>query len=160
MMLQTKSFITIIFFLFFNFSITSILYSKFSILTMAENQPSSSALYIVHTEQPTEGVDHEAFHLQTLSSVLGSEEAAKESLIYVYKSAATGFSAKLTPEQVSELEKIQTQNALNMVNVGLSKQDAVVFLSVQVYKLAIYYFLLIYSLLSRDGSSSSRPSRP
>ena len=33
-----------------------------------------------------------------------SEEAAKESLIYVYKSAATGFSAKLTPEQVSELE--------------------------------------------------------
>ncbi|CAO2835296.1 unnamed protein product [Amaranthus hypochondriacus] len=105
MMLHTKSSITIIFFLFFNFSITSILYSKSSILTMAENQPSSSALYIVHTEQPTEGVDHEAFHLQTLSSALGSEEAAKESLIYVYKSAATGFSAKLTPEQVSELEK-------------------------------------------------------
>ncbi|XP_057532498.1 subtilisin-like protease SBT3.16 isoform X3 [Amaranthus tricolor] len=112
MMLQTKSFITIIFFLFFNFSITSILYSKFSILTMAENQPSSSALYIVHTEQPTEGVDHEAFHLQTLSSVLGSEEAAKESLIYVYKSAATGFSAKLTPEQVSELESRETIGTL------------------------------------------------
>ncbi|XP_057532500.1 subtilisin-like protease SBT3.16 isoform X5 [Amaranthus tricolor] len=119
MMLQTKSFITIIFFLFFNFSITSILYSKFSILTMAENQPSSSALYIVHTEQPTEGVDHEAFHLQTLSSVLGSEEAAKESLIYVYKSAATGFSAKLTPEQVSELE-----NHPGVIMVAESKNKA------------------------------------
>lgn len=36
-----------------------------------------------------------------------SEEAAKESLIYVYKAAATGFSAKLTPEQVAELSSKQ-----------------------------------------------------
>ncbi|KNA20042.1 hypothetical protein SOVF_056020 isoform A [Spinacia oleracea] len=75
---------------------------------MAEAAPASSApadVYIVYTEQPAEGSDHESFHLSTLSSVVGSEEAAKESLIYVYKSAATGFSAKLTPEQVSLLEK-------------------------------------------------------
>ncbi|KAL2893591.1 Subtilisin-like protease SBT3.17 [Bienertia sinuspersici] len=36
---------------------------------------------------------------------LMSEEAAKESLIYVYKNAAMGFSAKLTPDQVSEIQK-------------------------------------------------------
>ncbi|GAB2217544.1 hypothetical protein Droror1_Dr00000741 [Drosera rotundifolia] len=64
-----------------------------------------AAVYIVYTEQPLEGVDAETHHLRTLSSVLGSEEAAKDALIYVYKTATTGFSAKLTPEQVAELSK-------------------------------------------------------
>ncbi|KAL2927528.1 Subtilisin-like protease SBT3.16 [Bienertia sinuspersici] len=75
---------------------------------MAEAAPASSStpnVYIVYTEQPTDGLDYESFHLRTLSSVLGSKEAAKESLIYVYKNAAMGFSAKLTPEQVSEIQK-------------------------------------------------------
>lgn len=44
---------------------------KSSNLAMAEAPPSSSGVYIVYTEQPTEGSDHEAFHLRTLSSVLG-----------------------------------------------------------------------------------------
>lgn len=38
-----------------------------------------------------------------LDLVIDSKEAAKVALIYVYKSAATGFSAKLTPEQVAEI---------------------------------------------------------
>ncbi|KAJ0923208.1 putative peptidase S8 propeptide/proteinase inhibitor I9 [Helianthus annuus] len=34
-----------------------------------------------------------------------SEEAAKGALLYTYKHAACGFSAKLTPKQVEQLSK-------------------------------------------------------
>ncbi|KAJ8445176.1 hypothetical protein Cgig2_029548 [Carnegiea gigantea] len=95
------------------------------------SSPATSAgVYIVYTEKPAATVEPESHHLSTLASVLGrilaaielllpdvrlsslkmdvlvySEEAAKESLVYVYKNAATGFSAKLTPAQASQLEK-------------------------------------------------------
>ncbi|KAH7671170.1 Tripeptidyl-peptidase II protein [Dioscorea alata] len=64
-------------------------------------------VYIVYMEPPLEGDKGgpEAYHIRTLASVLGSEEAAREALVYSYKHAASGFSAKLTPKQVSELSK-------------------------------------------------------
>ncbi|XP_023872026.1 subtilisin-like protease SBT3.3 [Quercus suber] len=91
-----------------------------SITTMAERVPekkpdqssssstsseSESAVHIVYVERPQD-MEPEAFHIQTLASVLGSEEAAKEALIYSYKTAASGFSAKLTPQQVSLISKL------------------------------------------------------
>ncbi|XP_038719573.1 subtilisin-like protease SBT3.17 [Tripterygium wilfordii] len=63
-----------------------------------------SKVHIVYTEQPKDE-ESEAYHIRTLSSVVGSEEAAKEALVYSYKTAVSGFSAKLTPEQVTEMQK-------------------------------------------------------
>ncbi|KFK41610.1 hypothetical protein AALP_AA2G150800 [Arabis alpina] len=66
---------------------------------------SEAKVHIVYTEKPTGNEDPKSAHLRTLSTVLGSEEAANDALIYTYKEAATGFSAKLTPEQVDEISK-------------------------------------------------------
>ncbi|KAG8085695.1 hypothetical protein GUJ93_ZPchr0010g10941 [Zizania palustris] len=63
-----------------------------------------AAVHIVYVTRP-EGADPEEFHIRTLAAVLGSEEKAKEAVLYHYKQAASGFSAKLTPQQVEELKK-------------------------------------------------------
>ncbi|KAJ1703226.1 hypothetical protein LUZ63_003005 [Rhynchospora breviuscula] len=63
-----------------------------------------ATVHIVYVDRP-EGADPEEFHIRTLGSVLGSEEAAKGAVLYHYKTAASGFSAKLTPSQVEELKK-------------------------------------------------------
>ncbi|KAL5232586.1 hypothetical protein ABZP36_031362 [Zizania latifolia] len=63
-----------------------------------------AAVHIVYVSRP-EDADAEEFHIRTLAAVLGSEEKAKEAVLYHYKHAASGFSAKLTPQQVEELKK-------------------------------------------------------
>ncbi|GLT68223.1 hypothetical protein SLA2020_404750 [Shorea laevis] len=94
---------------------TRIIFSSllFISLAMAESAPiakpldsssSPATVQIVYTERP-QNEEPEAFHIRTLTAVLGSDEAAKEALVYSYKTAASGFSAKLTPDQVSEISK-------------------------------------------------------
>ncbi|KAL5711339.1 hypothetical protein ACHQM5_021804 [Ranunculus cassubicifolius] len=75
--------------------------------TMAAESGTGSkdaAVHIIYCEKP-EGEEPEAYHIRTLTSVLGSEDAAKDAMLYSYKAAASGFSAKLTPEQVSQISK-------------------------------------------------------
>ncbi|VVA94981.1 unnamed protein product [Arabis nemorensis] len=84
--------------------------SILALIVMAESTgapaPTSEAkVHIIYTEKPTGNEDPRAYHLRTLTSALGSEQAAKDALIYTYKEAATGFSARLTPEQVAEISK-------------------------------------------------------
>ncbi|KAG6479609.1 hypothetical protein ZIOFF_063077 [Zingiber officinale] len=43
--------------------------------------------------------------IETLTSVLGSEEAAQKALVYVYDYVFPGFAAKLTPSEAFKLEK-------------------------------------------------------
>ncbi|CAN6555423.1 unnamed protein product [Malus baccata var. baccata] len=86
----------------------------FSVFAMADQSApksaaaasSETAVHIVYTERPLENEEPESYHLRTLASVLGSEEAAKEALVYSYKTAASGFSAKLTPQQVEQISKL------------------------------------------------------
>ncbi|CAN6555424.1 unnamed protein product [Malus baccata var. baccata] len=85
----------------------------FSVFAMADQSApksaaaasSETAVHIVYTERPLENEEPESYHLRTLASVLGSEEAAKEALVYSYKTAASGFSAKLTPQQVEQISR-------------------------------------------------------
>ncbi|XP_020595073.1 subtilisin-like protease Glyma18g48580 [Phalaenopsis equestris] len=66
---------------------------------------SKAAVYIV-TLNPVDGLDEESLHVETLSSILGSAEAAKKALIYSYKHVVHGFAARLIPEQAAELTKL------------------------------------------------------
>ncbi|XAR62666.1 Tripeptidyl-peptidase II [Bertholletia excelsa] len=78
--------------------------SSITAIMAASSTPEAAAVHIVYTEKP-ENEEPEAYHIRTLASVLGSEDAAKEAILYSYKHAASGFSAKLTPQQVSEISK-------------------------------------------------------
>ncbi|XP_066362700.1 subtilisin-like protease SBT3.11 [Miscanthus floridulus] len=63
-----------------------------------------TAVHIVYVDRP-EDADPEEFHLRTLTPVLGSEQKARDAVLYHYKTAASGFSAKLTPQQVEALKE-------------------------------------------------------
>ncbi|RAL54287.1 hypothetical protein DM860_001415 [Cuscuta australis] len=66
---------------------------------------SDTSVYIVYTTVPADVEDHAKYHVETLAPIFGSEDAAKEEILYTYTAAATGYSAKLTPAQVSKISE-------------------------------------------------------
>ncbi|XP_009618587.1 subtilisin-like protease SBT4.1 [Nicotiana tabacum] len=84
-----------------------ILISHFSfiIARTASFPEDDKKIYIVFTENS----DYE----KILATVLGSEDAAKQAIIYPYKNELKGFAASLTPEQASRLKK--QRGVLNII---------------------------------------------
>ncbi|XBJ18226.1 hypothetical protein VPH35_009440 [Triticum aestivum] len=74
-----------------------------------------AAVHIVYVDRP-EDADPEEFHIRTLAPVLGSEEKARGAVLYHYKHAASGFSAKLTTEQVEDLK---SERPLSFISYGV-----------------------------------------
>ena len=74
-----------------------------------------AAVHIVYVDRP-EDADPEEFHIRTLAPVLGSEEKARGAVLYHYKHAASGFSAKLTTEQVEDLK---SECPLSFISYGV-----------------------------------------
>uniref|UniRef100_A0A7N0ZZU8 Inhibitor I9 domain-containing protein n=1 Tax=Kalanchoe fedtschenkoi TaxID=63787 RepID=A0A7N0ZZU8_KALFE len=62
-------------------------------------------IYIVLTSEPPNKEDKIHFYLRILTRVFGSEEAARNALVYTYTHAITGFSAILTPRQLAKLSE-------------------------------------------------------
>ncbi|XP_019464295.1 PREDICTED: subtilisin-like protease SBT3.9 isoform X1 [Lupinus angustifolius] len=67
----------------------------------------TSSVYIVYTGDKIYQNPETAkkYHLKMLSSLLGSKEAAKNSILYSYKHGFSGFAARLTKSQAEEIEK-------------------------------------------------------
>ncbi|XP_004139693.1 subtilisin-like protease SBT3.6 isoform X1 [Cucumis sativus] len=101
-----------------NFHLSSTAMSSQSASIPLVSSFDSPAVHIVYTERP-HNEEPEAYHIRTLVSVLGSEEAAREALVYSYKNAASGFSARLTPDQVTEITK--QPGVLHVVQSGNNK---------------------------------------
>ncbi|KAF0912376.1 hypothetical protein E2562_014030 [Oryza meyeriana var. granulata] len=72
----------------------------------------AAANYLVFVDPPPSGVVCTTYQLGILATALGSEEKAKEAIIYNYKNVVSGFSARLTP---SELEAVKKQPQVNRV---------------------------------------------
>ncbi|CAI9267062.1 unnamed protein product [Lactuca saligna] len=74
----------------------------------ASTQPKMSQTYIIHMDhssKPDHFSDHESWHQHTVNSVSLTCREDKEPFLYSYTHVMHGFSAKLTPCQLTEVEK-------------------------------------------------------
>ncbi|XP_050283078.1 subtilisin-like protease SBT1.7 [Quercus robur] len=62
-------------------------------------------IHMDHTHKPESFLTHESWHRSILKSLSSSPADDKELLLYSYNHVMHGFSARLTPSQLSEIEK-------------------------------------------------------
>ena len=62
-------------------------------------------IHLDHTHKPVSFLTHESWHRSILKSMLSSPADNKELLLYSYNHVMHGFSARLTPSQLTEIEK-------------------------------------------------------
>ncbi|KAE8714396.1 putative Subtilisin-like serine protease 2 [Hibiscus syriacus] len=89
------------------------------LLLVANAKPEEYKTYIIHMDhsQKPSFLTHESWHRSTLHSV--SESADKQDhLLYSYKNVMHGFSAMLTPSQVSEIKKSPAHVAIHEESFG------------------------------------------
>ncbi|KAI3513099.1 hypothetical protein L1887_20425 [Cichorium endivia] len=77
-------------------------------LIVASTPPKKSETYIIHMDhsgKPDQFSDHESWHQHTVNSLSKACQEDKEPFLYSYTHVMNGFSAKLTPCQLTELQK-------------------------------------------------------
>ncbi|XP_024972036.1 subtilisin-like protease SBT1.9 [Cynara cardunculus var. scolymus] len=94
-------------------------------LSIASTQPKNSQTYIIHmdhSQKPPHFSDHESWHHQTLKSLSSvcdeDEDNHRGTFLYSYTHVMQGFSAKLTPCQLSQLEKSRAHLATYKESFG------------------------------------------
>ncbi|PWA62530.1 peptidase S8, subtilisin-related protein [Artemisia annua] len=77
-------------------------------LSIASIQPEKSQTYIIHMDhsrKPNHFSNHKSWHQHTVRSLLSVCPDDKQTFLYSYTHVMHGFSAKLTPCQLAEVEK-------------------------------------------------------
>ncbi|XP_030962962.1 subtilisin-like protease SBT1.7 [Quercus lobata] len=70
-------------------------------------------IHMDHTHKPESFLTHESWHRSILKSLSSSPADDKELLLYSYNHVMHGFSARLTPSQLSEIEESPSHLATN-----------------------------------------------
>lgn len=113
-----------------------------------------AAVHIVYVDRP-EGADPEEFHLRILNPVLGSEQKAKDAVLYHYRHAASGFSAKLTPQQVEELKS--ESPFTNFLAIKLPLASLSRHCTWEILQRALFLFVFAPKFVDAHGHGGSNP---
>ncbi|KAF5955575.1 hypothetical protein HYC85_008431 [Camellia sinensis] len=91
------------------------------VVSNASSEPKQYQTYIIHmdhSQKHTSFSTHDSWHQSTLNSLSSSPLDGEEKLLYTYNHVMHGFSARLTPSQLFELEKSPAHRATYQESFG------------------------------------------
>ncbi|GMP45306.1 hypothetical protein CsSME_00013881 [Camellia sinensis var. sinensis] len=91
------------------------------VVSNASSEPEQYQTYIIHmdhSQKPVSFLIHDSWHWSTLNSLFSSPLDGEEKLLYTYNHVMHGFSARLTPSQLSKLEKSPAHHATYQESFG------------------------------------------